>query len=354
MLFGNNENMLCIDIGYKNIKIVELTKNSNMKISVDKFGIGKTPPDSIANGSINRTDILVNSIRKIIAEHKMKSKSAKIIVSGTNIITRLLEVKKVEGEDPSVTIKKSINFLMPFVDKDYKVDYRMLQVQNSIQDDSSFKVFAIAVPKLILESYIKLLNGLGLKPLAIDIPGNSAAKFCARISDKESISHNTIAYVDFGSETTIVNILQNGTLTYSKPILSGSSNIDDMLMKNLHVDANEAEKMKLLFGLDKPNIDSTQEHIDVYNLIFSHVTDLILDIHSCFEDFSNSFENTKVSKMFITGGGSQLLGLEHRLSSLLNIPVCPVTSLQLNDVTINKKIDKQKLTFMANSLGISL
>jgi len=34
-----------------------------------------------------------------------------------------------------------------------------------------------AVPKNILQSYVDVLQGLDLKPLAVDIPANSTAKF---------------------------------------------------------------------------------------------------------------------------------------------------------------------------------
>jgi len=110
--------------------------------------------------------------------------------------------------------------------------------------------------KSIIQSYIDILIELGLKPISVDIPANSAAKFFNReimVSESETwfkrqrsskLSQNTFAVIDFGSETTIVNILRNRVLEFNKVILRGSSNIDEAIAASTGKKLEEAERIK--------------------------------------------------------------------------------------------------------------
>jgi len=45
------------------------------------------------------------------------------------------------------------------------------------------------------------------------------------------LNKDAFAVIDFGSETTIINILRNKILEFNKVILSGSSNLDEAIAK---------------------------------------------------------------------------------------------------------------------------
>ncbi|MDP4091993.1 MAG: pilus assembly protein PilM [Bacillota bacterium] len=362
-LFKKNDSILCIDVGYRNIKVLEVSLRKDCRVFVKKFGICKTPFGAIANGSIHDTTRIVQAIKNLITSYKMSAKTAKIIMSGTNIITRIYSIEVMPNETCDMAIKRTVSVYLPFLNNDYSVDYKILQTTKKDGLDIC-KVFATAVPRLVIQSYVKVLQMLDLKPLAIDIPGNSTAKFFNRISDisiptETSIQNNvqnsdTFAVLDFGSETTIINIMQNRVLTFNKVILCGSSNIDEHIAKDLGVPIDVAEKLKMIYGLKLPDNESTQEHREVYESINNFVVKLTKQLISCIEFYQNRFQGNRVERIFITGGGSQLYGLDRYLGSVLNMPVSPVYSLDLKGVDLDKNIEKNKLTFMTNSLGISL
>jgi len=68
---------------------------------------------------------------------------------------------------------------LPIDIDNYRVDYKILQTIKE-KGSEKYKVFVTAVPKNILQSYVDVLQGLDLKPLAVDIPANSTAKFFNR------------------------------------------------------------------------------------------------------------------------------------------------------------------------------
>ena len=86
--------MVCIDVGYRNIKVVEVSVRKNNNIFIENYGIVSTPPDCIKNGAIYDVERVLRVIKSVIREEGMKAKNAKIIMSGTNIITRNYMIDK--------------------------------------------------------------------------------------------------------------------------------------------------------------------------------------------------------------------------------------------------------------------
>jgi len=169
-------NLLSIDIGFRNIKIVEVELGRNNEIFIKNFGIASTPKGSIKNGAIKDVKSVTNEIRKVMENINTKAKNAKIVMSGTNIISRVFVVEKIPGEDMNHLVRTTISQSMPIDLDAHQIDYKVLQ---EFREDGidKIKVFVTAVLKSIIQSYIDILIELGLKPISVDIPANSAAKF---------------------------------------------------------------------------------------------------------------------------------------------------------------------------------
>lgn len=364
-LFFRKTSMVCIDVGYRNIKVVEVTVRKNNNIFIENYGIVSTPPDCIKNGAIYDVERVLRVIKAVIKEEGMKAKNAKIIMSGTNIITRIYMIDKMEGESGDFTIKNSMPNFLPVDIDNYRVDYKLLQTITE-NNQEKYKVFVTAVPRQILESYIEVLQGLDLKPLAVDIPANSTAKFFNRdIYTKDmdeyyskrkhkNIQSDTYAVLDFGSETTIVNFLKDRILEFNKVILSGSSNIDNHISNEMGISLQEAERLKKTYGMTQPNSLSKREHVITYGKVSGFIERLVRQIVKCFEFYIDRCYGSPISKIFIIGGGSQLNGLDQYLFSVFNVPVYPVGLLNLKGVELKKNLDREKLNYLINSVGISL
>jgi len=87
-------NYLSIDIGFRNIKVVEVAVNRNNEVYINNFGIAPTPLNCIKNGVIKNVDAVSSEISRIIRENKMKVKKSKIVMSGTSIISRVFMIEK--------------------------------------------------------------------------------------------------------------------------------------------------------------------------------------------------------------------------------------------------------------------
>ncbi|WP_265444119.1 type IV pilus assembly protein PilM [Acetivibrio straminisolvens] len=359
-------NYLSIDVGFRNIKVVEVAVNRNNEVYINNFGIAPTPLNCIKNGVIKNVDAVSSEISRIIRENKMKVKKSKIVMSGTSIISRVFMIEKVPGKDIDELVYNEIVSNMPINPDEHKIDYKILQ---ELKEDNveKIKVFVTAVRKSIINSYIDVLFELGLKPVSVDIPANSTAKFFNRdikVSidnvkfvnpNKSQLNKDAFAVIDFGSETTIINILRNKILEFNKVILTGSTNLDDAIAKNMRKSIIEAERLKKLYGISVPPHHSTnEEHMKVYRTLKEVVDKLLNQIYMCLTFYEARCYGVKVGKIFIIGGGSLLKGLADYMEQVLQIPVYPVGLLDIDGIDINKNLNSDKLNFLVNAVGITL
>jgi type IV pilus assembly protein PilM len=362
--FLNNE-YISIDIGFKNIKVVEVSVNKNHEVQLKNFGIASTPSNCIKNGVITNVAGVTKVIRKIIDENIMKVKKAKIVMSGTSIISRVFMVNKVGEQATDEVVRAAILQNMPINVEEYQIDYKILQEIRE-GDVDRVKVFVTAVRKNIIKSYVDTLVGLELKPISIDIPANSIAKFFNReikINRNElwyerqkfgGLNQEVFAVIDFGSETTIVNILRDKILEFNKVILKGSSNIDELLTKKMMRNLMISESLKKQYGITAPDLNATQEHEEIYPIIKNFIDQIIHQIYQCFNYYEMRCYGTKVGKIYIIGGGSLLKNLSKYLEDSLKVPVYPVGLLSIDGVKVYNYLNAERLNYLINSIGITL
>ena len=359
---------LTIDIGFRYIKIAQVRKGKNDLLSVINFGIGDTPKNCIKNGAIKDKEKVTLEIKRMINEHKLAAKEAKIVISGTNIITRIIMIEKVTDGNIEKKILDEIRLYMPIDIDEHSVDFKIL---DNVREDGKekMKVFVTAVPKKIISSYIDILNNLGLKPIAVDIPANSVSKFFQReigiletenwYRKQEVSKHNTntFAVIDMGSETTIVNILKNKISEFNRVALIGSSDIDLAIYNELDLQKHQyetAERYKKMYGLvSRKNLNNELEW-QCSNAAKTVINDIFKNIIACFDFYTTRCAGEKVSRIYLIGGGSQLLGLREYMESVLSIPTYPINLLSLSDIVFSQDLNKEKVNYLINALGIAL
>jgi type IV pilus assembly protein PilM len=274
-------------------------------------------------------------------------------------------IDKAPGQDMDSVIRETVNQNMPINPEEHQIDYKILQ-QIKDNDITKVKVFITAVSKKIIKSYIDILLELGLKPLSVDIPANSTAKFFNReikVLENESWykkqmlnkgNNDTFAVLDFGSETTIVNILRDRVLEFNKVILIGSSNLEGAMSSNMGIKLDEAERFKKMYGMVLNDMNTSDQQEKIYRNIKDIIDKIIVQIHQCFEFYDKRCFGAKIGKVYIIGGGSLLKGLREYLEEVLAVPVYPVGLLSIDGVKINQGLDRDRLNFLINSVGITL
>jgi type IV pilus assembly protein PilM len=356
---------ISIDIGFRYLKIVQVKKSKNDMLAVLNFGIGDTPKGCIKNGAISDKVKVVNEINRVIKEHNINAKEAKIVMSGTNILTRIILIDKVPDSEVDAKIWQEIKETIPIDMDANRIDYKILG-NTMVNGEEKTKVFVTVVAKKIIDNYIEILNDLKLKPLAVDIPSNSVSKFFQLDIDmgKDTIAkqvkfqkykNNTFIVIDLGSETTIINILKDKTPEFNRVILKGSSKIDAQIFQDLGLQPNEmnkAELYKKMYGL---SINTSPETEYLCSLAARKVMDSIIkDIKMCIDFYMTRCSGEHPSKIFLIGGGSQMKGIREYFESQLELPSYQINVAKIKGLEFSQNLDTERLNYLVNALGVAL
>jgi type IV pilus assembly protein PilM len=357
---------ITIDIGFRYIKIVQVKKSRNSVLSVMNYGIGDTPKGCIKNGAIKDKDAVVSEISRVLREHNINSKEAKIVMSGTNIISRVIMIDKVPASEVDKKVWEEIRATIPVDMNANRVDYKLLG-DTIVDGQEKIKVFVTVVSKKIIDNYISILNDLNLKPIAVDIPSNSVSKFFKLNIDTgtESTSrklkyskyknNNTWIVFDLGSETTIINILKDKTPEFNRVILKGSSKVDLEIHKELEMLPNElakAELYKKMYGLS--TIKTPCNEYSCAKATMRVMDSIIKDIKMCIDFYLTRCNGENPSKIFLIGGGSQMKGIEEYFEENLGLPAYRINVAKIDGLEFGPNLDVARLNYLVNALGVAL
>jgi type IV pilus assembly protein PilM len=361
------EDILTIDVGFRYIKVAQIRKKRTDDLIIVNYGIGDTPKGVIKNGAIQDKERVTAEIMKVIKEHKLNAKDAKIVVSGTNIITRVMMVDRVPESEQIAKIQEVIGLQMPINLNEHVVDYKILGIVNEGEKDM-VKVFVTAVSKKIVNSYMDILKNLNLRPIAVDIPANSVSKFFQRnITTNEAenwyrkqrstaIRTDTFAVLDMGSETTIVNILKNKVPEFNRVILKGSSNIDQAIFKELDLLPNQmelAERYKKMFGIVRNRDLNNDLEWQCSSAAKTVINDIVKNVKACFDFYINKCRGEQIRNIYLIGGGSQMKGVREYFEDNLSIPTYPINVIDVEGLEFMPGLDIDKTVYLINVIGIA-
>lgn len=360
---------LTIDIGFRYIKVAQVRRKKNEDLIIVNYGIGNTPKGCIKNGAIKDKGRIKEEVKKVIKENNLVAKSAKIVISGTNIITRIMMIDKVPDDMLEERIWNEINVCLPINLDEHRVDFKVLGTVNS-GGREKIKIFVTAVAKRIINSYIDMLNEMDLKPLSVDIPANSVSKFFKKnVNYKEADiwarkqkfmrlqNSSTIAVIDLGSETTIVNVLKDKVPEFNRVALMGSSNIDEAIFKALDLEkqyVDRAEMYKKMYGIVSSKNLNNELEWQCSNAAKEVLNEVVKNIRMCFDFYTSRCAGEEISKIYLIGGGSQLKGLKEYFEENLNAPTYPVNQLEIEGIEFAPNLDMGKVNYLINALGAAL
>jgi len=266
-------------------------------------------------------------------------------------------------------LKEAIYFeaenYIPLPIEDVYLDFQIVQPVYNHLDHSD--VLIAALPKKTVASYVSCLKKSGLQPRALEIESLSIA----RALIKNELSPHPLLLIDFGANRTGLMIFSGYSLRFTRAIPVSSREFTKTISQELNIPFQEAETLKIKFGLEKEyrlkiknGIKTEVTPGKILKIINPLLTNLVKEIKKCLDYYQThihhehlSPDGKEINKVLLCGGGANFKGLPEFLSLALKIPV------ELGDPWVNilktplKEIPElsfeKSLTF-TTALGLAL
>ena len=359
------DDILSIDIGYSNIKLVHTRKKQGGLLKIVRYAIERTPQGCIRNGVIYNLQGIANDLKMIMQERHINQKNVKIVISaGSSIISRIIFIPKTKNGKLESNIKEEMARQFSADIKPHKLFFRVTGevLSNCVE---YFRVLVTVVPDMIIDNYIRLLNLLDFKPLILEIPFCSTARFFSRgvklidIKDKKASEYidfdrKPTAVIDLGSETTNVSVINNGALEFNKIVLAGGQYIDGLIAGKLEEKRDKAESLKKKHGIkDSDGSCSNIERV-VSGCAKDYLGELFVSTKKSLEYYADKCRGVPVNRIFLFGGGAGLNGLRKYAEEIMGLPVYTVDMMRFDNLQFDEGFESEKIRYLVNSLGIAL
>lgn len=347
-LLVKEKSKISIDIGSKNIKIVEGYFNGDVITLKEMIEI-PTPSNTIHDGQIIDVDSLAIKITTILDEKSIQSTDVIYTMSSNAILNRTIELPSIKNEDIKSMLEFEIEQHMPINLDEYVTQTKIIE---KIEEESSRSIILVsALPKLVAEEYLSLSKKLGFNPLALDTHSNSITKLFYedfRVhGDLKTLDNSTIAVLDIGFSNTNIIIMKNGKFVFNRILDFGSKDIDTNIANSFNLTIEEAETKKLeikSIGIDEQNLS-----LDLINgIIESTLDNLYTEIDKIFRFYTSRNTGNVIEKIYLYGGSSNLSNIEERIQNRFEVSTATITNLEILE---GKKFEETNVIEYLNAIG---
>lgn len=324
MLFKAKKVIVGIDVGSSSIKLVQL-RESRGGFQLLNLGMALLPSEAIVDNAIMDASVVVQVVKELIAEQKVKTKTVATSISGHSVIIRKIQLPIMTEEELEGSIQFEAEQYIPFEISEVNLDFQILGTDPA--DPAQMNVILVAAKKDFVNDYVAVFKDCGLSPVVMDID-------CFAVQNAFEVNYGfsddeIVALINMGSEAMNVNILRGNSSVFTRDIQVGGNMFNEEIQKQLGLSSEDAERVKIgekLIGVDPAA---------VAEIIGSATENLAQEVQRSLDFFSATSADEKVQKVYITGGVSKVPQVKEALEERLGVEVEVLNPFR--QITINDK-----------------
>lgn len=229
--------VLNIEVGKRLVKIcVSEKKGKNYTVS-DSF-IFPTPEGSVLDGQVISEVTLGDKLMGELSNRDIKANEVFFSVASSKVATREVTMPSVKDDQIKSIVETNASDYLPIDTSRYAIDAILLE-----RTDDECRVLVIAVPNIIIESYVALADYTGLVIKSLDFSGNSQYQVLKSIGG-EGVN----MYVNVDTDSSSVTFVEEGQLLLQRFLPIGG---DDMITRYMAI--KEMEDREFLAALSELN-----------------------------------------------------------------------------------------------------
>lgn len=342
-LFYKQKPIFGIDIGQSTVKVVQIARGKDQP-RVIGYGYADFNPEAIDSGIIVDPDAVKQSLQPLIQDIVIGELTSDRVIASipmAYIYSRVLELSGVEEEDLSKAVELEAQQYIPLDMDDIYLDYTLLEQA----DEEKTRVFMVAAPKTIVDSYLQLFTDLDLEVYGTEPSLLAILRAVNHAFDDKKPK----IIIDFGSQSSDLAIYdKNLRLTSTASV--GGDHITDCIVDTLNVDQDKARRIKTRYGISKSEWQETLAPAltPILTTLANEVQKMLRYHHE------RNDTDAEIEQIVIVGGGANLPGLDNFISRLTGISVA--TTNPWNNIQVKPLQPPHRLetTLYTTAVGLAL
>lgn len=335
-------NLLGLDISSTSVKLLELSKAGD-SYRVESYGVEPLPPNTVVEKNINNVEAVGEAIKRLLSRAKAGSKFAAVAVSGSSVITKVIEMDAgmTEAEMES-QIQVEADQYIPYPLDEVAIDF---EVQGEVEGNPErVQVLLAACRSENVEMRKDILEVAGLELKVVDVEAYAVERAYELIEEQMDFGSDggTIAMVDIGATMTTLSVLDNGKTIYTREQLFGGKQLTEEIQRRYGLSVEEAGLAKKQGGLPG---DYEAE------VLMPFIDAVVQQIVRSLQFFFSSSQYSDVDCIVLAGGSSAIPGLSDRVQEKVGTPA--VVANPFTNMSLDSKVSAVALASDAPALMIA-
>jgi type IV pilus assembly protein PilM len=359
MFISGKKYPIGLDISDLSLKLIQLAKQRKKTFCKADYikiqALGKTglKPGLIENGDIINIDQVAGEIKKLIEKVKFGKVNCDDVVAclpETKTFIKLIEIDSGPNDIVNV-IENEIEKHVPMMLNDIYYDWQIIEENERVK-----KVLIGAAHRKTVNEYTELLHksGLSISALEIEPIAISRSLLLEESGDYKGDYKENYAIIDIGASRTNMIFYSRNTILFTIKIPISGEKITEEIADSLIIEKDQAEKVKIICGLDKKKVNGI-----IYKVLSDTIKELGLKIKEAIDFYENHFSRGSIKKIYLSGGGSNIKGMDTIINeatgiktlkgdSLVNIHGNKEEILKILSETYNINLDFNKISKSKN------
>ncbi len=334
-----------LDIGSHTLKVAQVEKAGNQYRLV-ALGMSPAPAGGILSEAVNDQTQLSEAIKKLKSEAKITTNNVAAALPEDKIFTRVIEMPLLKEDELESAIKWEAEQYIPLPLDEVTLDYQIASMPDQkASQEKKMEVLLVASPKQLIDRYLKVLEGAGLRPASLETEIIAIAR---SVAPPDS---TPVLVVDLGARATDMAIVDKGQIVFTRSIGTAGEALTRAVATELKLEPGQAEEYKKAYGVDPKQLEGK-----VKGAIGPILDVVVKEMEKALEFYRSRHKETPVSRAVLTGGTAglpevvsliaQKLGIEAQLAD-------PFTRL-IKEGEILAKLPEGTSPLYAIAMGLAL
>lgn len=305
--------LIGIDIGLSSVKLAKMSPFKKT-YRLDSYESVSLEEAAIIEDEVQKPDEVVQAIKDAYERIGSKKKIACVGISGSNTITKRMQVANGSAEEVEDNILWESEQYIPFGIDDSELDFFVIR---DIKEQDVKDVIVAASRNDVSENKASIVKDAGLIPKIVDL-NVLAISNLFEVAYKDSIqaiSEDGAVIIDFGAQKTTLIVYKNEGPILTREIPYGGILVTEEIQRQMGLNYFEAEDLK---SLGDENGNLPEEILSIIEIQLNKIMD---EIKKILNFYISAGSADQIAYCFVTGGSSLLPGFTERLEEILNIDV---------------------------------
>ncbi len=335
---------LGLDIGSSSVKLVHL-KEGRRGYTLLAWGEAPLPPEAVVDNQLMNSSAIVEAIRQLLAQQKVKARDVAIGVRGHSVIIKRISMPLMSQEDLDESIQWEAEQYIPFDVKDVHIDTQILTPQGDAA--GQMDVLLVAAKKDMINDFTAVCAEAGLAATVVDVDA-FAVQNAYEINYAQTPGQ-PVVLINVGAAVTNINIVNNGMATFTRDITVGGNAFTEEIQKQLNISAEEAEALKV-GGHGETDAVVPQE---VERVIQGVADQMGGEIQRSLDFHAATAPDVHPTRVYLSGGTSRIPALFKVIEQRAGVPVEILNPFKNIEVD-NRKFDPAVIMNAAPAAAVAV